>query len=224
MDTNATKPPASARRFGGDDPDFEADIDRALGPYGTPVRDQPTGGGPPVGQRPVLGPSRGMRSEGPPVSIKDAQHPDRGGDGADRITRPHQVLEVGAGPVETDLGVPKDPALVQVTQTDLTPPAPTTPALDPPRVVRQFDATGPLPDDLVGAGLGLAHGLRGLPLSAAQDLVVLLAQRRPGRLEPVDLEDLHPPHPTLSHGSGSKDGRLPVDAPHRPQRVTDLAL
>lgn len=150
MDPNATKPPASARRFGGDDPDFEADIDRALGPYGTPVRDQPTGGGPPVGQRPVLGPSRGMRSEGPPISIKDAQHPDRGGDGADRITRPHQVLEVGAGPVETDLGVPKDPALVQVTQTDLTPPAPTTPALDPPRVVRQFDATGPLPDDLVG--------------------------------------------------------------------------
>jgi SAM-dependent methyltransferase len=82
------------------------------------------------------------------VSIKDSQHPDRGGDRETRGVRPHQVLEIGAGPADHDLGLPLDPGLVTVTKTDLKPVMPA--GLDPPRVVRELDATGELPADLVG--------------------------------------------------------------------------
>ena len=99
----------------------------------------------PVGSRRPAPPPPGLRAEGPPVSIKEVQHPHFTG-GA---PRPHQVLEIGSGQVRTDLGLPPDPAgvlpanpdLIQVTQTDLNPTRPG---------VRELDATQPLPADLHG--------------------------------------------------------------------------
>jgi hypothetical protein len=108
------------------------EIDQLLG-TGPPSK-PPSG---PIQQRPPTAPPPGSLSSGPQVSIKDAQHPDRG----EQTIRPHQVLEIGSGPVQTDLGLPNDPHLVRVTETDI---APTRAG------VRKLDAEKALDPELVG--------------------------------------------------------------------------
>jgi hypothetical protein len=125
------------------------EIDELLG-IGGPG--EPAG---PVGSRRPTPPPRGFKAEGPPVSIKEVEHPAYTGEFSGR---PHQVLEIGAGPARIDLGLPPDPAgflpnadpagilpanpdLVQVMQTDLNPARPG---------VSRLDATKPLDPALHG--------------------------------------------------------------------------
>jgi hypothetical protein len=118
----------------------QQDIDEFLG-IGGPG--EPPG---PVGSRRPTAPPPGAKTEGPPVSIKEVEHPAYTGEFG---PRPHQVLEIGSGHVRTDLGLPPDPAgilpanpdLIQVTQTDLNPARPG---------VSKLDATKPLPPDMHG--------------------------------------------------------------------------
>jgi hypothetical protein len=62
-----------------------------------------------------------------------------------RVTKsggpPVQVLEIGAGPRETNLGIPPDPDLVSVTATDVNPTRPN---------VQQLDANLPIPPAMQG--------------------------------------------------------------------------
>ncbi len=77
------------------------------------------------------------KPEGPPVSIPANIDPETG------KALPAKVLEVGAGKVQTDLGLPPEKELVDVTRTDKN--------IDPQRPDVQFlDATKPPPEHLQG--------------------------------------------------------------------------
>jgi hypothetical protein len=80
---------------------------------------------------------------------------------------PARVLEVGAGGTPTDLGLPPDPNLVQVTRTDFSPPpAPDltqdTPGDLPPQArLTQFNAEQPPPPELTGFDAAMINNPRG---------------------------------------------------------------
>jgi hypothetical protein len=75
-----------------------------------------------------------------------------GGVPANAEGSPAQVLEVGAGGTPTDLGLPPDPNLVQVTRTDYVPPPdPNSTQASPPQArLPQFNAEQPPPAELAG--------------------------------------------------------------------------
>jgi hypothetical protein len=79
------------------------------------------------------GETGGFSADGPPVAI-----PFRTSD--DGSVAPAKILEINAGSVDTDLGLPPDDSLVQVTRTDL----------QPRPGVRGLNANEPIPADLRG--------------------------------------------------------------------------